>query len=196
MVISPDSATPLDTHELDGLIPSDIATRDHLNQAEQANIIEARAWAFSRRQREVLTEAFVRAIHHRMFYRVWKWAGRYRKTEKNLGVTWLLIPEEISKLIADTRLWIADEIYGFDELGARFHHRLVSIHPFPNGNGRHARLLTDLLLAHRGQEPFSWGQKNKDENFGNDQDTRKSYIQSLQEADQYSFSALIRFVRS
>lgn len=192
----PEGTTPLDPNETNGLIPSDISTQEQLNEAEQGNIIEARLWATSRAHREVLSEDFFRKIHHRMFNLVWRWAGQYRKTDKNLGVPWSIIPEEIGKLISDARYWMDHQTHPGDELGARFHHRLVSIHAFPNGNGRHARLMTDLLLIHAGQIPFSWGQKSVDENFRSDLETREIYIQSLQQADHHSFEALIEFVRS
>lgn len=192
----PQGATPLDPNETDGLIPSDISTQEQLNQAEQGNIVEARAWATGPGQKKILSEAFLRKLHYRMFCNVWRWAGRYRTTEKNLGISWASIPGEAGKLVSDARYWIDHQTYPWDELGARFHHRLVSIHPFSNGNGRHARLMTDLLLTHFGQKGFSWGQKSRDENFRDDVQTRTLYLQSLAKADQHSFSDLIQFVRS
>ena len=192
----PEGSTPLDPNETKGLIPSDIATQDQLNQAEQGNIIEARAWATGRKNPDLLSDLFFKKLHYRMFCLVWRWAGQYRKTEKNLGGPWALIPKEIGKLISDTQYWMGHQTYSWDELGARFHHRLVLIHPFPNGNGRHSRLMTDLLLINSGQKPFSWGQKSRDANFQSDLETRKRYIDSLRQADQRSFEDLIHFVRS
>ncbi|MDO8518612.1 MAG: mobile mystery protein B [Deltaproteobacteria bacterium] len=194
--VYPDGATPLDPNETDGLIPSDISIQSQLNEAEQGNNIEAATWAMGRKHRDSLSEPFLRKLHHRMFSLVWRWAGHYRKTDKNLGGPWALIPETIGKLISDTQYWIDHQTYPWDELGARFHYRLVSIHPFPNGNGRHARLMTDILMINFNQKKFSWGQKGKDENFRSDAETRKFYIRSLREADNLSFSNLILFVRS
>lgn len=195
-LVYPNGATPLDPDELKDLIPSDIATQEQLNFSEQSNIIEARHWALSRKNNKVLSEEFLRKLHHRMFCLVWRWAGNYRKTEKNLGVSWSLILEEIGKLFLDTSYWIDHQVYSWEELGARFHHRLVSIHPFPNGNGRHARLMTDVLFFNYEQKPFTWGQKERDENFKSGTEIRKSYIQSLRNADQNFYEDLIKFVRS
>jgi Fic-DOC domain mobile mystery protein B len=149
--------TPLDPDEMEGLIPRHVTTQGELNQVEQANIIEAMAWSTGRSLPGLLTESFLRELHKRMLKDVWKWAGKYRTTVKNLGVFPEQIPAEVRKLCEDTQYWIQNQVYPWDEIGARFHHRLVAIHPFPNGNGRHARLAADLLLRTQGQDPFSWG---------------------------------------
>lgn len=155
----PPGATPLDSDELKYLIPPDISTQEQLNTVEQENIAKAELWVFIRKRREVLTEPFLRKLHQRMFQNVWRWAGQYRKTEKNLGVASYLMREEIQKFLADAHYWIENQVYPWNELGAYFHHRPVSIHPFSNGNGRHARLLTDVLLVQHGQPRPTWGTK-------------------------------------
>lgn len=134
-----DAATPLTLDEKQGLIPSYITLRQELNEAEHIAITAAEAWAFSR-LRDVLDEAFLRRLHKRMFKDVWRWAGEFRTTPRNIGVDPWIIPSMLRNLIEDARYWVLHGIYPPDEIAVRFHHRLVSIHPFPNGNGRHARL--------------------------------------------------------
>lgn len=192
----PAGATPLDPGESEGLIPSHLATQGELDEAEAANIREARLWALGRKHRNCLSDDFLRKLHKRMFGGVWRWAGKYRTTGKNLGVEARLIGEEIRKLCDDTRYWIDHTTYGWDELGARFHHRLVSIHPFPNGNGRHARLMTDVLMKTNGQPEFSWGAPAGAASTGRAGDVRQRYLDALRAADRHDLAPLIAFVRS
>ena len=186
-----DAATPLNEEERQGLIPSYIALRGELNEAEQANILEAEDWALSRR-RDVLDERFLNDLHRRMFGRLWKWAGAYRHTGKNIGVEAYRIPETLRQLIDDCRYWIANETYPPDEIAARFHHRLVLIHPYPNGNGRHARLAADLLLAALDRPGFTWGSRS----LANPGAARDRYIAALKAADNHDIGPLMDFVRS
>lgn len=186
-----DAATPLSEEEREGLIPSYITLRGELNEAEQANILEAQEWAFARK-RDVLHEKFLNNLHERMFGNVWRWAGSYRRTGKNVGVDAYRIPLELRQLLDDCRHWIDHETYEPDELAARFHHKLVWIHSYPNGNGRHARLATDLLLASLGRERFTWGS----ENLVSPSKTRQCYIAALRDADNHNIQSLLRFVRS
>jgi len=183
--------TPLSNEERDGLIPSYITLRSELNTAEQANILEAESWAFERR-RDVLNERFLDRLHKQMFGRVWRWAGMHRRSGKNIGVDAYRIPQELRQLVDDCRYWLDDDTYDPEEIAVRYHHRLVWIHCYPNGNGRHARLATDLLLVGNGHERFSWGRKNL-QNVG---ETRERYIAALQAADNQDFGPLIDFVRS
>jgi Fic-DOC domain mobile mystery protein B len=134
-----EASTPLSSEEREGLIPSYITLRGELNEAEQANILEGDAWAFSRR-RDVLDERFLNTLHERMYGNVWRWAGTYRKSQKNIGIEYYKIPTELRALLDDCSYWVKHNIYSPDEIAARFHHRLVTIHCYPNGNGRHARL--------------------------------------------------------
>lgn len=186
-----DGPTPLSAEEKEGLIPSYITTRNELNEAEQANIIEAQGWAFSRK-RDVLDERFLDKLHQRMFGNVWRWAGAHRRSGKNVGVDAYRIPQELRQLIDDCRYWIEHDTYKQDEIASRFHHRLVWIHPYPNGNGRHARLATDLLLVALDRERFSWGSQN----LIDPGTTRALYIAALREADLHNVKPLLEFVRS
>lgn len=186
-----DGGTELTEEECEGLIPSYITLRSELNEAEQANILEAIGWAFARK-RELLEEKFLDKLHKRMYGNVWRWAGTHRTTGKNIGIDAFRIPTEIRQLLDDCRYWIENGTYELDEIAARFHHRLVSIHCYPNGNGRHARLTTDLLLRSMGKERFSWGRKN----LIDVAETRKHYITALQAADGHDIGSLLEFVRS
>ena len=191
----PPGATPLDPNELNGLIPDYISTQSELNLLEQENILEAESWARGKKTDNALTDIFIRALHKRMFKNVWKWAGLYRRTGKNIGIPAEQIPEELRKLCHDTEYWIENKTYSWDELGARFHHRLVWIHAFANGNGRHARLITDVLISAHGQELFSWGAKKVSKGEDSKQ-VRLDYLTSLRDADMKKFDRLISFVRS
>jgi len=186
-----DAATPLAPAEREGLIPSYITLRRELNEAEQANILEAGEWALARK-RDVLTETFLKALHKQMFGRVWRWAGAFRLTERNIGVAPYRIPVDLRQLLDDCRHWVEHGTYPPDEIAARFHHRLVSIHPFPNGNGRHARMAADLLLTRLGQPRFTWGQAN----LVDPGETRQAYIAALRAADNRDIQPLLEFVRS
>jgi Fic-DOC domain mobile mystery protein B len=186
-----DASTPLSPEERDALIPSYITLRGELNEAEQANILEADTWAFSRK-REVLDEGFLNALHKRMYGNVWRWAGTYRKSQKNIGIEFHKIPLELRKLLDDCRYWLKHNTYPPDEVAARFHHRLVWIHCYPNGNGRHARLATDVLLTALGREHFSWGSANLVDAGA----TRADYVAALRAADHHDYALLLAFVRS
>jgi Fic-DOC domain mobile mystery protein B len=186
-----DGSTPLKEEELEQLIPSYITLRRELNEAEQANILEAQVWAFSR-TRDVLSERFLDSLHKRMFGRVWRWAGIHRQSNKTVGIDAYRIPTEFRQLLEDCRYWIDNDTYEPDEIAARFHHRLVWIHPYPNGNGRHARLATDLLLSALGRKTFSWGRIN----LVDAGETRDSYIAALRAADNHDIEPLLEFVRT
>jgi Fic-DOC domain mobile mystery protein B len=186
-----DASTPLSPEEQEGLIPSYITLRSELNEAEQASILDAGEWAFSRR-RDVLSEKFLTNLHKRMFGRVWNWAGTYRRTGKNIGVDACRIPTELRQLLDDVRFWIEHGTYSPDEIATRFHHRLVWIHLFPNGNGRHARMATDLLLVALDRARFTWGR----ENLVDGNETRQVYVDALRSADQHDYASLLEFVRS
>ena len=186
-----DAATPLTPEEREGLIPTYITLRRELNEAEQIGIADADRWAFSRK-RDVLDEAFLRSLHKRMFGKVWRWAGQYRTTARNIGVDAYRIGVELQQLLGDVRYWIENATYSPDEILARFHHRLVFIHPFPNGNGRHARLAADLLAVQLGQPRFTWGRVN----LTVPQETRRAYVAALRAADAHDIAPLLAFARS
>ncbi len=188
----PDSAaTLIEPDEQAQLVPSYITTRAELNEAELQNIIRADRWAFSRR-RDVLNVAFLKNLHKRMFNQVWRWAGDYRTTGRNIGVEAYRIDTELHQLLDDARFWISNTTFASDEIAVRFHHRLVAVHPFPNGNGRHARLAADLLIIQLGDCRFTWGSESLIEPA----ETRRNYIEALRAADRHDINALLRFART
>lgn len=186
-----DAGTPLSPDEREGLIPSYIALRRELNAAEQENILEAEGWAFSRK-RDVLDEQALNNLHKRMYRNVWRWAGEFRRSDKNIGIEWHRIPVELRQLLDDCRYWVEKNTYSPDEIAARFHHKLVWIHCYPNGNGRHGRLAADLLLIALDRPRFSWGRIN----LVDANETRKRYVTALRAADEHDIGPLLAFVRS
>ena len=187
----PEGATPLDPDESAGLIPSHVATQGQLNDWEQQNILEGERWAFSRRNLNPLSLQFSLELHKHMFGRTWKWAGQIRTTEKNIGVEPQFIAVKLTDLFGDVEAQLADQSNPVDEIAARFHHRLVSIHPYANGNGRFSRTMTDLFLKSNGKEAFSWGGESL--NAG---EVRNRYISALRAADAHDLEPLFAFVRS
>jgi len=184
-------ATPLDADELASLIPGHLTTQGELNEWEQLNIVQGDTWARKQRK-EILDEGFLRRLHQQMFGETWRWAGTFRKSDKNTGVDWLQIGVELKKLLDDVRYQVANGSLPPDEIAIRFHHRLVAIHPFPNGNGRHARLIADLLVERLGRPRFTWGSAS----LTDTNETRQRYIAALQAADARDIAPLIAFARS
>jgi Fic-DOC domain mobile mystery protein B len=190
-----DGQTPIDEDEKEGLLIETIATKGELDEFEQQNIEEAMQWVFGRKFKaaDVFTERFIRNIHKRMYDGVWAWAGTFRKTDKNLGIDKYQIPVALKLLCDDTLFWIKNGTYPPEEIAVRFKHRIVSIHCFPNGNGRHSRLMGDIIIEKLfDQEPFSWGAGN----LLKEGDTRKTYIQAVKAADQGEYAPLLTFARS
>ena len=185
------ASTPLTGDELAGLIPSWITWRHELNEAEQDNILTAMLWAARQHRRDLLDEKFLRDLHKRMLGKVWRWAGVYRVTARNIGVEAWQIRTGLRLLLDDARFWIANSVYEPDELAVRFHHRLVSIHPFPNGNGRHSRLMADLLVMRLGAKRFTWGSAGLAAG-----DVRKRYMAAFRKADAHDIGDLLVFARS
>jgi Fic-DOC domain mobile mystery protein B len=186
--------TPLSWEEQTGLIPN-LATRDELNEWERQNILEAYGWALDPRnmgRQDPLTEPFVRKLHRRMFDQTWSWAGRYRNTEKNIGVPCHQIRDSLAALLGDARYWLDQRTFAPDENAIRLHHRLVFIHPFANGNGRHARLLADVVAQRQGRPVFTWGGAD----IVRAGDFRRSYIEALRAADRNEIGPLLAFARS
>lgn len=180
-MIEPYGATPLEPEEREGLRFTHIETRAELDRMEQANMQDGMRWLARQRNPTVLTEDFVRELHHRLFGQVWQWAGTFRQTEKNVGVAPERIGVELRKLLDDCRYWIDNNTWPPTELVLRFHHRLVWIHLFPNGNGRHARILCDALSIHElGTTPIQWGGYQPLQPTGIHRD---AYIQALRAAD-------------
>jgi Fic-DOC domain mobile mystery protein B len=187
----PDDATPLTPEEMRDLIPAHIAYRRELNEAEQENIARAQDWALGR-NRDPLSEKFVKDLHRRMLSDVWRWAGKFRTSERNIGIAHWEIPVALRHLLDDTRARIEYKTYPPDEIAVRFHHRLVQIHSFPNGNGRHARLMADLLVMRLGRERFSWGRDSLRDAGA----MRQRYIAALQAADNHDIASLLAFARA
>jgi Fic-DOC domain mobile mystery protein B len=193
----PSGTTPLDPDEAEGLLHFHVSTREELNELEEANIQLGLEWGqhravMARRPEDALTEDFLFELHRRMFNEVWEWAGRVRQTNKNLGVDKAEIRPEVRKLVADARFWRENGTFPPDELAVRFHHRLVYVHPFPNGNGRHARMMADLVVQQLGRRPFSWGSQS----LTSTPELRARYISALQEADRGDLASLVRFART
>jgi Fic-DOC domain mobile mystery protein B len=191
----PDDATPLAPGQRDGLLQSWITTRNDLNEAEQENIVKGAAWA--RRSRgakaiDLLNDGYAKNLHKQMFGEVWKWAGTYRQNEINLGIEAFQVPVVMPAMLDDVRFWVEKKTYLPDEVATRLHHRLTQIHPFPNGNGRHARMMADLLIERLGGKPFSWGGGS----LADRGSLRTRYIDALQAADGHDIGPLLAFVRS
>ena len=194
----PNGATPIDPNDELDLIPVHLTTQAELNEAEHANILKSRIWSRRRRHSDLLTVAFAERLHRRMFGDVWKWAGERRKVELQNEV--FLPPYqlaiELRALFENTSYRIAnvkpDSAAEWDKLATEFHHRLVKIHYFRNGNGRHAREMTDLLLIQNGQPPFTWGGAS----LTKLSEVRAQYIAALQKADEGDYSGLVGFARS
>lgn len=188
----PDGATRLDPDELDGLKFKHVTMRGELNELEQANVENGLLWLNRRRKGDVLSEEFVRELHRRLFGDVWRWAGTFRQTEKNIGVDPAQIGMQLRMLLDDARHWAEHETYPPLEAAARFHHRLVQIHCFPNGNGRHARIMADEFLRRCfDREPIDWaaGRDLMKENARRDE-----YIAALKAADGNEYGPLLKFV--
>jgi Fic-DOC domain mobile mystery protein B len=192
--IFPEGSTPIAPEEAHGLLLTHITTRGELDRWEQDNIIEALAWLYKTKPKDILQESFTRELHKRMFGNVWRWAGSFRKSDKNLGIAWQQIPVSMRNLLDDTRFRIQLGKDDPDEIAIRFHHRLVSIHPFANGNGRHARLMADVLLENVFScTRFTWGSAQELSKSG---ETRAGYIAALRDADNGSYESLLAFARS
>jgi Fic-DOC domain mobile mystery protein B len=186
-------ATPLEPDDIVGLKPRHVATQGELDELEESNILEARLWIRRRRARkDPLDFSFALDLHRRMFGDVWEWAGTLRRRETNVGIAPDRIATQLKQLLGNTRARIEGEPANIDQIATEFHHKLVSIHPFVNGNGRHARMLTDALLEWSGSELFSWG-RHALETAG---PVRDAYIAALQAADRGDYAPLAEFVRS
>jgi Fic-DOC domain mobile mystery protein B len=193
MTAASDGNTPLSPDELADLIPN-LATKEELNEWERENILLARAWAIASRTGAVdmASDEYVRKLHGKMFDQTWKWAGEYRCTDKNIGVPFREIRERLVALFDDVRYWIENSTYSLDEISVRFHHRLVLIHAFPNGNGRHARLIADVLALKLGRPEFTWGSVN----LVKEGEARDKYLEAIRTADNGDIQPLLEFARS
>jgi Fic-DOC domain mobile mystery protein B len=190
-----DGQTPLDEEEKEGLKIKSITTQQELDEFEQLNIEKAVEWTIhtNLRPERIVTEKFIKDLHKKMYGDVWKWAGQFRRSEKNIGVKCTKIGIELKKLLDDTKYWIENETFSPEEIAIRFKHRIVSIHCFPNGNGRHSRIVADIIMESIfGKEIFSWHQSN----MVKADETRKEYINALREADNENLYPLIDFAKN
>lgn len=188
----PEGATPLDPDEIEGLKFDHITTRSELDELEQANITQGLQWLGRQRGGDVLSDEFVRRLHQRLFGDVWGWAGAYRLREKNIGIDPFQIPVQLRMLLDNAKFWAENDTYTPLEAAARFHHRMVQIHPFPNGNGRHARIATDVFLEkHFAHPPVEWASGF---DLQADNERRVAYIAALRAADAQDFDPLLEFV--
>lgn len=190
-----DGQTPLEDDEKEGLLVPTIATCGELDEFEQLNIEEAMQWVLSRslKAEMIFTEKFIRNLHKRMYGSVWSWAGSFRATNKNLGVDKWQIPVALNDFCKDAQYWVKNEIFPPDEMAIRSKHRIVGIHCFPNGNGRHSRLMADVIITNvYGLPQFSWGAGDLDHKGG----TRNAYLQAIRKADNGDFASLLEFARS
>lgn len=190
-----DGQTPLDEDEKDGLLIKSISTRGELDEFEQQNIEDAIQWSLTRKFKleQILSESFIQNLHRKMYGRVWSWAGKFRKTNKNIGVDKQEIAIALRTLLDDAKYWVEHNIYEPDEVAIRIKHRIVSIHCFPNGNGRHSRMIADLVIEKiYKQSVFSWGGANLSDNL----DIREQYLTAIRKADKGEYDLLMKFARS
>jgi Fic-DOC domain mobile mystery protein B len=188
-----DGQTPIDEDEKEGLLITTITTREELDEFEQQNIEQAVEHYLIRRKfkaETILTERFILDVHKRMFGDVWDWAGKIRKSNKNIGVDKFQIPSLLHQLVENCKYWIENKTFSEEEIAIRFKHEIVSIHVFPNGNGRHSRLMADIIIKHIFKKPiFTWGHKD----LQSPSKVRDTYIKALREADKGDFKNLIDF---
>jgi len=187
--------TPLDEDEKEGLLIPTIATREELDEFEQQNIEKAILWSLNRnlKPETIFKEDFIKRLHKEMYGDVWKWAGLFRKTNKNLGVDKWQISVALKALLDDAKYWLANNAYNPDELAIRFKHRIVAIHCFPNGNGRHSRLMADIIISKIFKQPvFTWGSGN----LIKQGDSRNEYLKAIREADKGNIAMLLKFAKN
>jgi Fic-DOC domain mobile mystery protein B len=190
-----DGQTPLSEEEFDGLKISSITTREELDEFEQLNIEKAIQWSFGKKiqSKDLFSEKFIKDLHKRMYGDVWLWAGSFRNSEKNLGIRSFLIPVQLKQLLDNALFWYENNILTPDEIAVRFKHELVSIHCFPNGNGRHSRLMADLIMEKLYNKSFlTWGSSN----LVKATEKRKAYIEAIKMADNLDLTKLILFAKS
>lgn len=185
-------ATPYLDADAVNLIPKHIMLQSELNEWEQANILEAESWLFARRREKILTSEFIQKVHYKMFEKTWKWAGKFRKYQTNIGCQFFEISPKLQQLLSDIDYYASHNTYDIIETAIRLHHGLVYIHCFPNGNGRHSRMIADYFLVNNGQERLSWGRGS----LAYSGELRKRYIQALKQADNHDFNELIKFANT
>jgi len=189
-----DGQTPLDEGEKEGLKIKSITTQEELDEFEQLNIEKAVEWTIrsNLKPERILTEKFIKDLHKKMYGDVWNWAGEFRRSDKNIGIKWTQIGLELKNLLDDTKYWIDNKTFSPEEISIRFKHRIVAIHCFPNGNGRHSRMMADIIIESIfGKEIFSWHKSN----MVKADETRKKYNEALRKADNGNINPLIKFAK-
>ena len=187
--------TPLNEEEKEGLLIKTITLQKELDEFEQLNIEKALEWTIhaNLKQDRILSEKFIKDLHKKMYGDVWKWAGEFRKSEKNIGIKWSQIGIELKKIIDDTKYWIENETYPPKEIAIRFKHKIVQIHCFPNGNGRHSRMMADIIIESIfGKELFTWNNSTMVQG----DESRKKYIIALKDADNGDIKLLLKFAQN
>jgi Fic-DOC domain mobile mystery protein B len=194
--INAPGATPLSDEDLQGLRIPSVTTHGELNEAEAANIIRGQEWALRARTArlpDLLSDRFMQRLHLTMFGDVWRWAGKYRLKDTNIGVPAHEIREHLRNVYADARAWLEHDVYSPEEFAARLHYRIATVHPFPNGNGRHARMVAHVVLVrHFKRDPLPWGNSAL---YAADA-ARQAYITALVAADNNDFAPLLTFAIS
>lgn len=193
----PTGATPIEEEDLKGLIPDFVATRADLNRVEFDNISKALTWGIQQARvlgpDGLLEYGFLMKLHRQMFGDVWRWAGTNRRRINNIGSLPEVIVSEAHAALEDMKYWHTNGVFESDERAARLHCRLVTIHPFPNGNGRCTRLIADMYLVTIDEPMFTWGSRSIDV----DGDARKRYIDALVKArNEDDYGDLLAFARS
>ena len=189
-----DGQTPISEEEKQGLLIKSITTRGELDELEQLNIEKAVEWTLNNKflKEKILSEEFIKSVHKKMLGDIWEWAGKFRRSEKNIGVDWIRIGVELRMLLDDTKYWIENDTYPPDEIAIRFKHRLVNIHCFPNGNGRHSRIMADIIIESVfKKDVFTWNNSN----LVKPNSARKEYIDSIRKADNGIIEPLLDFAR-
>lgn len=196
--IYPAGATPLSQNEIHNLIPEHLTSQKQLNEFEQYNIILGQEWAFKHKRKGILTIEFAKLLHTKMFDKTWNWAGEFRKRQTNIGVDSICITSKLRELFDDVNYWQQHKTFNTREITARLSHRLVFIHPFPNGNGRFSRLFADVFLYNNNEPLFTWGERKQGERYSRVKSNKKreENINALQAADQYNYSKWLIFVDS
>ncbi len=188
----PEGATPLDPDDMVGLRFRHITTRGELDELEQANIAQGLLWLRRSRSSDILSADFVRTLHKQLFGDVWDWAGTFRLRETNIGVAPFSIAPQLHMLLGDAGVWATNRVFAPLEAAARFHHRMVQIHLFPNGNGRHARIAADVYLgSYFDHAAIEWASGF---DLQADNARRDAYMGALKCADRGEFDPLLKFV--
>ncbi len=189
----PEGATPID--DVSGLLV-DITTRGELNDAEGLNILTATDWIDKGRIDDLFTVQFYRELHTKMYDQVWSWAGALRSQTGQTTHPGSR-PEAVDLDLGRVAMEFHCEWEALNDNShllpfiSRYHHALVLVHPFNNGNGRWSRLAADAVIQRlAGRPPLTWAT----DTLVVDSDERKEYIAALQAADTGDFQPLLDYI--